>query len=69
MTPVHELKAHDTMNNLELWLTWMTQGSRFYKQLMDVDDLSLGFRCYEELYVVVNMNDSGWWSQGSKCYE
>ena len=28
-----------------------------------------GSKCYEQLRVVVDMNDYGLWSQGSRCYE
>ena len=30
---------------------------------------SQGFRCYEQLMVVVDMNDSRSWAQGARCYE
>ena len=28
-----------------------------------------GSKCYEQLRVMVDMNNFGLWSQGSRCYE
>ena len=79
-TPGVELKALDVLNNLRLWMTWTTLGCKL-RVLDAMNNLRMWMiwttgcpwaqssRCYEQLKVKVDVNDSRSWDQGSRCYE
>ena len=54
----HELKPLDGMNKSGVWMIWTILGRE-----------TMALKCYEQHRLIVDMNDSGSWAQGSRCYE
>ena len=52
-----DLRPLDAMNNLGLRMIWIILGHEY------------GFKCYEKLRVVDDVEDSRSWAQGFICHE
>ena len=54
------------LSNSTFWVVITTQGCGWHEWLRVV---SLRFKCYEQLNIVDDMNDSESWTQSSRYYE
>ena len=54
----HELRPLDGMDNSRVWLIWTIHGCE-----------TMSLKYYEQHKLIIDMNDSSSWVQGSRCYE